>query len=89
MSPLDQRRGVAAAVGLEPEPVHAPGAQAQALAQVLHLGLHVARWAADLGVPHLVLTGRRGPDTPGAADAVADIATDGLDAAMQRWNQRG
>lgn len=24
-----------------------------------------------------------------AADAVADIATDGLDAAMQRWNQRG
>ncbi|KYG01629.1 hypothetical protein BE21_56400, partial [Sorangium cellulosum] len=37
------------------------------------LGLHVARWLAQQGVPHLVLTGRRGLDTPGAAGAVAEI----------------
>ncbi|WP_055526380.1 type I polyketide synthase [Streptomyces graminilatus] len=32
------------------------------------LGAHVARWAAEQGAEHLVLTGRRGPDTPGAAE---------------------
>nr|WP_233161048.1 type I polyketide synthase [Actinophytocola xanthii] len=32
------------------------------------LGTHVARWLADQGVDHLLLTGRRGQDTPGAAD---------------------
>ncbi|WP_437515469.1 SDR family NAD(P)-dependent oxidoreductase [Sorangium sp. So ce1099] len=37
------------------------------------LGLHVARWLAGQGVPHLVLTGRRGLETPGAADAVAEL----------------
>ncbi|WP_437692902.1 SDR family NAD(P)-dependent oxidoreductase [Sorangium sp. So ce176] len=37
------------------------------------LGLHVARWLARQGVPHLVLTGRRGLETPGAADAVAEL----------------
>jgi polyketide synthase 12/epothilone polyketide synthase D len=37
------------------------------------LGVHVARWLAGEGVPHLVLTGRRGLDTPGAAEAVAEL----------------
>nr|AAF62883.1 epoD [Sorangium cellulosum] len=37
------------------------------------LGLHVARWLAQQGAPHMVLTGRRGLDTPGAAKAVAEI----------------
>jgi acyl transferase domain-containing protein/esterase/lipase len=37
------------------------------------LGLHVARWLAQLGVPHLVLTGRRGVRAPGAAEAVAEL----------------
>nr|ADB12491.1 EpoD [Sorangium cellulosum] len=37
------------------------------------LGLHVARWLAQQGVPHMVLTGRRGLDTPGAAKTVAEI----------------
>ena len=37
------------------------------------LGLHVARWFATRGVPHLVLTGRRGLRTPGAAEAVAEL----------------
>ncbi|WP_336924222.1 SDR family NAD(P)-dependent oxidoreductase, partial [Streptomyces sp. JWR5-1] len=31
------------------------------------LGGHVARWLARAGAEHLVLTGRRGPDAPGAA----------------------
>ncbi len=37
------------------------------------LGKQVARWLAQQGVAHLVLTGRRGLDTPGAADAVAEL----------------
>ncbi|WP_461025360.1 type I polyketide synthase, partial [Streptomyces heilongjiangensis] len=32
------------------------------------LGARVALWAAAQGAEHLVLTGRRGPDAPGAAD---------------------
>jgi acyl transferase domain-containing protein/acyl carrier protein len=37
------------------------------------LGLHVARWLARQGVRHLVLAGRRGLDTRGAAEAVAEL----------------
>jgi NAD(P)-dependent dehydrogenase (short-subunit alcohol dehydrogenase family) len=37
------------------------------------LGLHVARWLAQRGVRHLVLTGRRGRETPGIAEAVAEL----------------
>ena len=37
------------------------------------LGLHVARWLAQRGMKHLVLTGRRGRETPGAAEAVLDL----------------
>jgi acyl transferase domain-containing protein/pimeloyl-ACP methyl ester carboxylesterase/acyl carrier protein len=37
------------------------------------LGLQVARWLAQQRVPHLVLTGRRGANTPGAAEAVAEL----------------
>ncbi|MFI0817945.1 type I polyketide synthase [Streptomyces sp. NPDC021098] len=32
------------------------------------LGAHVARWLAGNGAEHLVLTSRRGPDAPGAAE---------------------
>ncbi|WP_438860733.1 type I polyketide synthase [Actinoplanes cyaneus] len=32
------------------------------------LGAHVARWAATAGAEHVVLTSRRGPDAPGAAE---------------------
>ena len=41
------------------------------------LGLYVARWLAQKGVPHLVLTGRRGLDTPGAAEVVAELEARG------------
>ena len=37
------------------------------------LGLHVARWLARGGVKHLVLTGRRGKDTPGADAATREL----------------
>ncbi|SER42752.1 type I polyketide synthase [Actinokineospora terrae] len=39
------------------------------------LGGHVARWLAGRGAEHLVLTSRRGPDAPGAADLVRELAT--------------
>ncbi|MEV7922267.1 type I polyketide synthase, partial [Streptomyces griseoviridis] len=38
------------------------------------LGPHLARWLADQGATDLVLTSRRGPDAPGAADLVAELA---------------
>ncbi|MEH0656618.1 SDR family NAD(P)-dependent oxidoreductase [Streptomyces stelliscabiei] len=38
------------------------------------LGAHVARRLARSGARHLLLTGRRGPDTPGAAELVAELA---------------
>ncbi|SFW88521.1 beta-ketoacyl reductase [Amycolatopsis australiensis] len=37
------------------------------------LGARVARWAAENGAEHLVLTGRRGADTPGAAQLCAEL----------------
>ncbi|MEU5424830.1 type I polyketide synthase [Streptomyces olivoreticuli] len=40
------------------------------------LGSHLARWLARNGADHLLLTSRRGPDAPGAAELVAEL--DGL-----------
>ncbi|MEV0696154.1 beta-ketoacyl synthase N-terminal-like domain-containing protein, partial [Streptomyces sp. NPDC050388] len=37
------------------------------------LGAHVARWLARGGAEQLVLTSRRGPDAPGAADLAAEL----------------
>ncbi|WP_190120564.1 type I polyketide synthase, partial [Streptomyces flavofungini] len=37
------------------------------------IGGHVARWLARAGVEHLVLTSRRGPDAPGAAELRAEL----------------
>ncbi|MCX2971956.1 ketoreductase domain-containing protein, partial [Streptomyces marinisediminis] len=42
----------------------------------------VARWAAVHGAGHLVLTSRRGPDAPGAADLVASIEELGASATV-------
>ncbi|WP_338894332.1 SDR family NAD(P)-dependent oxidoreductase [Streptomyces sp. TG1A-60] len=38
------------------------------------LGGEVARWLAGRGVPHLVLTGRRGWDTPGVEELVGELS---------------
>ncbi|HWO68187.1 MAG TPA: SDR family NAD(P)-dependent oxidoreductase, partial [Umezawaea sp.] len=37
------------------------------------LGGHVARWLAGAGAEHLVLTSRRGPAAPGAAELTAEL----------------
>ncbi|AQA25622.1 acyl transferase domain protein [Rhodococcus sp. MTM3W5.2] len=37
------------------------------------LGAHVARWAAGAGADHLVLTSRRGPAAPGAAELTSEL----------------
>ncbi|MFF0746328.1 type I polyketide synthase, partial [Streptomyces sp. NPDC004111] len=42
------------------------------------LGGHAARWLATTGVDHLVLTGRRGPDTPGATELTTELETLGV-----------
>ncbi|MDX3745665.1 type I polyketide synthase [Streptomyces sp. AK08-02] len=44
------------------------------------LGAHVARRLARTGARHLLLTGRRGPGTPGAAELVTELADLGAEA---------
>ncbi|MFF4345223.1 type I polyketide synthase [Kitasatospora sp. NPDC001540] len=47
------------------------------------LGGHLARHLAErYGVRHLLLTGRRGPDAPGAAELVAELAGSGAEATV-------
>ncbi|MCS0639894.1 SDR family NAD(P)-dependent oxidoreductase, partial [Streptomyces sp. LP05-1] len=42
------------------------------------LGAHVARWLAGAGAEHLVLSGRRGPEAPGAAALTAELEALGV-----------
>ncbi|WP_190076306.1 type I polyketide synthase [Streptomyces morookaense] len=42
------------------------------------LGGHVARWLAAAGAEHLLLTSRRGPDAPGAAELAAELEESGV-----------
>ncbi|GLY47193.1 type I polyketide synthase [Lentzea sp. NBRC 102530] len=42
------------------------------------LGARVAHWLAEAGAEHLVLTSRRGPDAPGAADLAAALEQRGV-----------
>ncbi|MYS31022.1 SDR family NAD(P)-dependent oxidoreductase, partial [Streptomyces sp. SID7804] len=37
------------------------------------LGAETARWLARAGAAHLILTSRRGPDAPGAAELAAEL----------------
>ncbi len=46
------------------------------------LGARVARWAATQGADRVVLTSRRGPDAPGAAELVAEITELGARASV-------
>ncbi|MEU9032890.1 type I polyketide synthase, partial [Streptomyces sp. NPDC048383] len=46
------------------------------------LGAHVARWLASNGGEHLVLTSRRGPDAPGAAELRAELIALGADVTL-------
>uniref|UniRef100_UPI0011B08276 type I polyketide synthase n=1 Tax=Amycolatopsis sp. CA-126428 TaxID=2073158 RepID=UPI0011B08276 len=42
------------------------------------LGARVARWVAEAGAEHVVLSSRRGMDAPGAADLKAELAATGV-----------
>ncbi|MFT7873326.1 MULTISPECIES: type I polyketide synthase, partial [Amycolatopsis] len=42
------------------------------------LGARVARWVAEAGAEHVVLSSRRGMDAPGAAELKADLAETGV-----------
>ncbi|WP_455681762.1 type I polyketide synthase, partial [Streptomyces violascens] len=42
------------------------------------LGAHLAHWLADAGAQHLVLTGRRGPQAPGAPELAAALTDRGV-----------
>ncbi len=46
------------------------------------IGALTARHLASQGVRRLVLTGRRGPDTPGAAELVSELAASGAEAVV-------
>ncbi|WP_411757377.1 type I polyketide synthase [Streptomyces venezuelae] len=46
------------------------------------LGAHVARWLAGNGAEHLVLTSRRGPDAPGAAELREELAALGAEVTL-------
>ncbi|WP_037891380.1 type I polyketide synthase, partial [Streptomyces sp. NRRL S-87] len=46
------------------------------------LGGRVARWLAGAGAERLVLTSRRGPDAPGAAELAAELAGSGVEVSV-------
>ncbi|MEU2396305.1 type I polyketide synthase, partial [Streptomyces sp. NPDC007369] len=46
------------------------------------LGGRVARWLAGAGAERLVLTSRRGPDAPGAAELVAELSEQGVEVSV-------
>uniref|UniRef100_UPI00374E1DF5 type I polyketide synthase n=1 Tax=Streptomyces lancefieldiae TaxID=3075520 RepID=UPI00374E1DF5 len=46
------------------------------------VGAHVARWLARAGAEHLVLTGRRGPDAPGAGELADELTALGAEVTL-------
>ncbi|WP_282793955.1 type I polyketide synthase [Streptomyces sp. CC224B] len=67
------RRLVRAPLGQEPRTAWTPSGTTLVTGGTGALGGHVARWLAREGAEHLVLTSRRGPDAPGAAELVAEL----------------
>ena len=76
-------------LGGTPPQVHLPAAAPQSVrladqstwlvtGGLAGFGLESARWLASRGVGNLVLLSRRGPDAPGAAEAVAELAARGV-----------
>ena len=89
---LMQGAGHIGKIVLEPDavgPAPAPAARAFAVRAdrtylvtggLAGFGLAAARWLAARGARHLALVGRRGAETPGAAEALAELAAEGVDA---------
>ncbi|MFD0417100.1 type I polyketide synthase [Streptomyces sp. NPDC127108] len=61
------------APGADADPEWSPRGTALVTGGTGAIGGHVARWLAREGVEHLVLTSRRGPDAPGAAELQAEL----------------
>ncbi|WP_449224209.1 type I polyketide synthase [Amycolatopsis speibonae] len=68
------RRLVRAPAGDEPESQWQPRGTVLITGGTGALGGHVARWLAAGGADHLVLTSRRGPQAPGAAELEAELS---------------
>ncbi|WP_373314633.1 type I polyketide synthase, partial [Streptomyces longispororuber] len=67
------RRLVRAPLGDAPRTEWAPRGTVLVTGGTGALGGHVARWLARAGAGHLLLTSRRGPDAPGAAELAAEL----------------
>ncbi|MFB9682816.1 type I polyketide synthase [Amycolatopsis plumensis] len=77
-SGLFARRLVPAPVGdTAPATPWRPGGTVLVTGGTGGLGGHLARWFADAGADHVVLTGRRGLDTPGAAELRDELTAQG------------
>ncbi|WP_445954602.1 type I polyketide synthase [Streptomyces sp. LNU-CPARS28] len=72
------RRVVRAPYDGEPAAAWAPHGTVLVTGGTGALGGHVARWLAREGAEHLVLTSRRGPDAPSAAELRAELEASGV-----------
>ncbi|MEU3984637.1 type I polyketide synthase [Streptomyces sp. NPDC026672] len=82
-SGLFVRRLVRAGEGPRPDgPAWTPGGTVLITGGTGGVGHHVARWLARGGAEHLVLVSRRGPEAPGAAELVAELAELGTPATV-------
>jgi acyl transferase domain-containing protein/acyl carrier protein len=72
------RRLVAAPVTTVPTGAWHPSGVALVTGGTGGLGAHVARWLANTGANHLVLTSRRGATAPGVAELVAELTELGV-----------
>ncbi|WP_282796785.1 type I polyketide synthase, partial [Streptomyces sp. CC224B] len=70
-------RGEAAGAGLRRDTRWTPRGTVLVTGGTGALGGHVARWLARTGAEHLLLTSRRGPDAPGAAELRAELEQSG------------
>ncbi|SCL26406.1 Acyl transferase domain-containing protein [Micromonospora pallida] len=77
-----RRLGPAGTVG-EPEPWR-PRGTVLITGGAGALGGHVARWVAAAGAERVVLTSRRGTDTPGATELLAELEALGTDCRVAR-----
>nr|WP_281262404.1 type I polyketide synthase [Allonocardiopsis opalescens] len=68
------RRRLVRAAPAAPPPAAAPGGTVLVTGGTGGIGGHLARWLVGAGAEHVVLLSRRGPDAPGAAALLAELA---------------
>ncbi len=69
--------------GADPQALWSPHGTVLVTGGTGALGGHVARWLAGHGAERLVLTSRRGPDAPGAAELAAELAGTGAEVVVE------